>query len=82
MAVESSEKRDSGLRGLILLHDGIVGHYNQSLGVAEWLGELGGISGCEPGRFPIWTKKPGFWSIKSGHGGFEILEEPPGAPGS
>lgn len=42
MAVESSEKRDSGLRGLILLHDGIVGHYNQSLGVAEWLGELGG----------------------------------------
>ena len=39
----SSKSGGSELRAVILLHDGIVGHYNQSLGVAEWLSELGGV---------------------------------------
>ncbi|HPJ25963.1 MAG TPA: ELM1/GtrOC1 family putative glycosyltransferase [Synergistaceae bacterium] len=41
MVVPWSKSGESGSPVVILLHDGITGHYNQSLGVAEWLADLG-----------------------------------------
>ena len=49
---------------VVIVSDNIRGHYHQSLGVAEWIGRLGGAEVGEPVKLPEISSMKKFWGLK------------------